>query len=41
MIKKTTDFLDRKMFDEIPNFTQIVSKLIKEGLESEGIMLEG
>ena len=50
MVKKTIDFPEdlyrkineyRKMFDEIPSFTQAVIRLIKRGLESEGIILEG
>jgi predicted CopG family antitoxin len=49
MVKKTIDIPEdlyrkineyRKMFDDIPSFTQAIIRLIKEGLKSEGIAVE-
>jgi len=49
MVKKTVDIPEnlyrkineyRKMFDDIPSFTQAIIKLIRKGLESEGVNLE-
>jgi hypothetical protein len=49
MVKKTVDIPEnlyrkineyRKMFDDIPSFTQAIIKLIKKGLESEGVNVE-
>jgi predicted CopG family antitoxin len=49
MVKKTIDIPEdlyrkineyRKMFDDIPSFTQAIIRLIKKGLKSEGIAVE-
>jgi len=50
MVKKTIDIPEdlyrkineyRKRFDDIPNFTQTLLELIKKGLKTEGIKVEG
>ena len=50
MVKKSIDIPEdlyrkineyRKTFDDIPSFTQAIIRLIKKGLESEGIRVEG
>lgn len=50
MVRKTVDFPEnlyrkineyRRRFEDIPSFSQAVIELVKKGLKSEGIDVEG